>query len=81
MLDAPSRGHDLKLDINTRRDVCGRGCPLTGARLETNKILLVDPHRKDAPSRGHDLKLPVGSNTLYPAGDAPSRGHDLKLIR
>ena len=71
--DAPSRGHDLKLALLNDGFQLGRGCPLTGARLETDveRLLLITD--KDAPSRGHDLKL-VGSRSLDKHKRMPPHG-------
>ena len=68
-MDAPSRGHDLKLASTipsgwTHSDAPSR--PIVAAA--------------EAPSRGHDLKLDVDQGDSNRGFDAPSRGHDLKPL-
>ena len=55
-LDAPSRGHDLKLLKGILAVPLDVDAPSRGHDLKPLLLPLDDVRHQDAPSRGHDLK-------------------------
>ena len=55
-MDAPSRGHDLKLTDCTDRNIGSTDAPSRGHDLKLYGALYKLRRYEDAPSRGHDLK-------------------------
>ena len=55
--DAPSRGHDLKLDVTEHGQDARLDAPSRGHDLKHAPAHFHEPVDGDAPSRGHDLKL------------------------
>ena len=59
-LDAPSRGHDLKLGRMRGYAIGRRDAPSRGHDLKQPILSHCQSAAYDAPSRGHDLKLAMG---------------------
>ena len=74
----PTRGHDLKPNMNSFCYEMDQDAPHTGARLETG--LYSQPAISDAmpPTRGHDLKLVAAAAGALVGGDAPHTGARLE---
>ena len=56
-MDAPLRGHDLKLCVVCIRNSPVLDAPLRGHDLKQSPTAGMPARPKDAPLRGHDLKL------------------------